>query len=469
MVPPEGADRDTYVATVAQVLIPSSDTKGEGEYFVDKGRDALTGMIHMLLARVNDRLSDDPRRYEGMPEQWVGKEASLPMLVDWWAHALYDVGNEPEPPGGFDNERAPATKDTLGAWIRTLCDEINPETRNPDSDGLKRGTTARGFGSLSQLVNMADRERSGVIGTMDKSLLPFKNAAVKERTESSDFTPDDLRGIQDENGEWKPVTLYICVNQAEAAAFATLTALLYELLSRSLLSYGPNSFNPRTRRQLGPFAVGFMMDEFAKLPRIPAVLEGPDIGRSMGVFYALISQDYGQIEKKYSAADVRVINTVTSVKHILPQNEPTTIKAIIEMVGKTTIRRGAHSFSEGMGKNIETFKWNRSDTMEETDFLRQEEVAAMKTGTHIVLVQGFMNRPMHLNTPLFFEDPAIAKKVWSRGKGPVATETLPRHIGAAKIAAWNKANDDRGRKAKKNYEAVSEMSLATGESVAELS
>src|SRR3546814_21010127 len=77
----------------------------------------------------------------------------------------------------------------------------------------------------------------------------------------------DLRGMRDvDTGEWLPVTLYICVNQAEAQAFANITALLYEVLSRDFLSYGPGEKDKRGRT-MGPKTICFMMDEFATLPK----------------------------------------------------------------------------------------------------------------------------------------------------------------------------------------------------------
>lgn len=469
MVPQPGPDRDTYVSTVANVLVPSSkEGKGENDYFSNKGRDAITGMIHMLLARVNDRAADDKLRYDGMPRRWVGKEASLGMLADWISYAQFAAsGDTSESPEGFPNAAASSDedKDKIGSWLRAICEEINPETK---LGGDTRGTTARGFASLSQLVTMADRERSGVLGTMDQALLPFKNESVQQRTESSDFTPDDMRGIQGADGTWKPVTLYICVNQAEADAFATITALLYEILSRSLLTYKQDSYNPRTKRQLGPYVVCFALDEFSKLPRISAVLEGPDTGRSMGVSYMLVAQSYGQIEKVYSTADVQVMNTVTSVKHILPQNEATTIKAITEMVGKTTIRRPAHSFTEGVGKDVNAFKWNRSDTMEETDFLRQQEIVAMPQGTHILIVQGFNNRPMRLTTTLFFNDPKVAAKVRSRGVGPIATMVLPKHVRAARLKEYEQDMHDKELLADDRYATAAISSVRLDTDVREL-
>ena len=462
MVPAPGPDRDTYVSTVANALIPRRDAGKGDEYFADKGRDALTGMIHMILARVNDREPDDPKRYQGMPGKWHGKEASLGMLADWIAYSQFAATDEkPESDKAANGQE----QDRIGVWIRRLCEEINPETR---IDGNLKGTTARGFGSLSQLIAMADRERSGVLGTMDQALLPFKNESVQQRTESSDFTPDDLRGIRDPDGTWKPVTLYICVNQAEADAFSTITGLLYEVLNRSLLSYAPESYNPRTRRQLGPFPVCFGLDEWSKLPRLQSILDGPAISRSMGVSYMLVAQSYGQIEQRYSKADVQTINNVTSVKFVLPQNEVETIRQVIAMVGKTTIRRSNLSFQEGVGTRATPFGWNRSDQAEETDFLRQEEVVAMPQGTHIALVQEFNNRPMRLDTPLFFKDPAMLAKVRSRKKGPIATEVLPRHVRRARIKAFLSNLADRDSTLKARFAAAQERSITVSRDIENL-
>src|SRR3546814_16529556 len=102
---------------------------------------------------------------------------------------------------------------------------------------------------------------------MDQALLPFKNKAVKERTSACDFTSMDLRGMRDvDTGEWLPVTLYICVNQAEAQAFAHINALLYEVLRRDFLSSGPGAKEHRGRT-MGTKHICFLKAEFARKDR----------------------------------------------------------------------------------------------------------------------------------------------------------------------------------------------------------
>jgi type IV secretion system protein VirD4 len=427
LVPPPGPDRDTFIDAVARTLIPEKG-KGGDSYFQDKGRAAVTGFIHYIVAKVGD--AGD---YTGLPERWRGHEPSIPMMADWIATNQFDAtgdgGGEEVGQDDMDVD-APAGGDQggdkLGQWLRKISTAVRPSPTNPN----EKGKSERAFMELSSLVNMADKERSGVLGTMDQGLLPFKNSAVKERTSACDFTPDDMRGMMDpKTKEFKPITLYICVNQAEAQAFANITALLYEVLSRTLLSYGPNETNDKSGRKLGPHPTCLMLDEFAKLPKVEAVMTGPDLGRSKKTSYFLIAQAFGQIEKIYSKEDVSIIVSTTGVKHILAQNDPESVEKIQKMVGQTTIRDRSQSGTEGLSKQSNPLAKSISEQTSGVNFLRNEDISAIKPGKNMILAQNFMNRPMLLDTPMFFKDAEMVKKVYPMGR--VAKGTHPMEPGVA--------------------------------------
>lgn len=423
LVPPAGtAERDTYLDAVAKVLIPEG--KGGGDkYFVDKGRDCLTGFMHYLVSHINDHKNTD-----GVPTQWHGYEASFPLLVDWIADAQYEAGKVAE----RKNAEAAAAKqlpnaDGMKIFLGNLAEQIKANNYSE-----------RAFTSLSPLIDMADKERSGVLGTMDQALLPFKNKAVKERTCACDFTSMDLRGMKDpETGEWLPVTLYICVNQAEAQAFANITALLYEVLSRDFLSYGPGEIDKRGRK-MGPKTICFMMDEFAKLPKSETVLTGPDLGRSKKVSYWLIFQARSQIIKTYSKEDGTTIDSTCGVTVLLSQNDPETAAHYVKTVGKTTVLKESYSRNAGLSKSANPFARNQSISTEGVDFLRSEDITAMEPGTHLILPQNFLNRPMKVRSPFFFEDEGMLAKVFNprTGKGPKPANPLPEEIRVARYVEW---------------------------------
>lgn len=417
LIPPrDTAERDTYLDAIANVLSPGGDKGGKNDYFEQKGRAALVGFLHYICSKVNDC-----QNRSGLPAQWQDSrsEACVPMLIDLINEGLIQASNEND----RKKEEAQANNgfyqgDALADWLKAVVKECIAEGYNP-----------RAATEITPLISMAPNERSGILGTMDKAFLPFKNAAVRERTSKCDFAPSDLRGMIDPvDGEMKPVSLYVCVNQAEAAAFATITSLMYEVLSREYLAYGPGETN-RNQVKLGPYPVCFMLDEFAKLPRIEAVMTGPDLGRSKKTYYCLVAQSDAQIGKLYSKEDQQIIYATTAVKYILPQNDKDTIQLVSQMVGPTTIRKSSRSRSRG-GDFKEWGKSNESIGLEKADFIRPGDVSAMKPGTHILVCQGFMSRPYFLKSQFFFKDPIMIQKVYNprNGLGPRPAAPMPAHI-----------------------------------------
>lgn len=427
LTPPAGtAERDTYLDAVANVMSPSAKGGGKSDYFEEKGRAAMVGFLHYICSKVNDA-----RDYSGLPEEWNGREACIPMIIDMINEGLIRASQENDRKkeeaaagGGFHQG------DALSDWLKAIVAECRENHYNP-----------RAATEITPLISMAPNERSGIMGTMDKAFIPFKNAAVRERTMSCDFVPADLRGIVDpRTGEMKPVTLYVCVNQAEAAAFATITSLLYEVFSREFLAYGPGDIN-RNNVELGPYPVCFMLDEFAKLPRIEAVMTGPDLGRSKKTYYCLVAQSDAQIGKLYSKEDQQIMYATTAVKYILPQNDKDTVGLVKSMVGPTTIKKNNKSMSRG-GDMKEWGKSNISIAYEKVDFIRDGDVSGMKPGTHMLICQGFMNRPFWMDSVFYFKDPHIAPKVRARGHGPMPAPPLPEFIRQQRVEEWKRDNPD---------------------------
>lgn len=421
LLPPAGtAERDTYLDAIANVLSPGGGSAGKSDYFEQKGRASLVGFLHYICSKIVDHGNKD-----GLPLQWQNvDEPCIPMIIDMINEGLRRAADENDAKkeeaaksGGFHQG------DALSDWLKAIVKECMDHDYNP-----------RAATEITPLISMAPNERSGILGTMDKAFIPFKNAAVRERTASCDFVPADLRGMIDPvDGEMKPVTLYVCVNQAEAAAFATITSLLYEVLSREFLAYGPKETN-KNGVTLGPYPVCFMLDEFAKLPKIESVMTGPDLGRSKKTYYCLVAQSDSQIGKIYSKEDQQIIYATTAVKFVLPQNDEGTITLIQKMVGDTTIKRS--SFSKSRGADFKEWgKKNESIALEKVAFIRPGDISSMKLGTHMLICQGFMSRPYILKSTAFYLEPSILAKAWNprTGIGPAAAPPMPEHFRQKRI------------------------------------
>ena len=411
IIPPPGGQRDTLIDSLAKTLVAEKNGKGD-DYFQQQGRAALVGLLHFLIAKINDRT--DEGRYENLPKKWHGMSASMPMLVDWLMESQLAAGDQ----GG---------EDPLKPYFQSLVQESR-DNGYPD----------RVVRELQPLINMADKERSGVLGTMGAGLQPFKNAAVVERTCTSDFTPSDLRGIITRKAQkrlgiegtprtkaqwseivdklrpedWRPVTVMACINQVDAPAFESITALFFELCSKTLLAYGPGEDTALGIR-LGPYPVVFVMDEMVKMARCDAVMDGPDLGRSKKCSYIFVAQAIDQFERKYSKEQKNTIMSTAAVRYLLAQNDASTIQEMAKVVGTTTGSRKSTSRQVGMSKNSNPFAGNQSENLDKLELINQNTLAQMKPGTHMLIVQNFLPRPVILDSPMYFLDPILSKRAFN--------------------------------------------------------
>lgn len=441
IVPPDGPGRETFVDTISRTLVPAKDTGDT--FFPDKGRAALIGFTHWLICAINDD-RDNPRRWIecDLPERWHGKQASFGMLVEWIVYAQIAAKKRAR-------EQGEQNTNPISAWIQSLVDTAIEKDFHP-----------RCISELSPMIDQADKERSGVLSTVDQALIPFKNAAVAQRTSRSDFVPADMCGrikpsvlehlavsypetreewdaiaphLTDPDA-WEPVTVFLCLNQSDAPAFAQVSALFFEVLSLERLSFGPGE-RTRSGAIMGPFPTTFLMDELVKFGKCDAVVNGPDLGRSKKCIYVLIAQDRAQIEVRYSAQQAKIIMSTCAVHCVLPQNSPETIKGIVEMVGKTMVKKTNITRNVGLSKSANPFAGNQSESVEAADLLNTSTLARMKKGEMIVLCQNFMSRPIQSKTARYFSDRYLSSVTRNprTGLGPEPAPFLPK--------AWTDALD----------------------------
>jgi type IV secretory pathway TraG/TraD family ATPase VirD4 len=441
-IPTPGPKRDLYIERLAAVLCP--DPQGGGDKFwTSKARAAMIGLVHYIVAK--SEIGQDPNFPDidesGIPLIWHGKEASFPMMVDWFTEAQNSLDDDGEDPMRqiFKNAIEDAKIMNSAYQARFGAELMN-----------------RAVAELTDLMNAPDKTRGSILATLNEALNPFKNEAVRQRTSSSSFSFNELRGAPKpeprarEEGkrkaakakgqvynprytpdEWEPITIYISINAEDAKAFATITGIFVDSANAYLVANGPNSIDDRGN-QLGPNDFFFLLDETPTLPKLSTVIDGPAVGRSKRVSYAIVGQDFAQIETRYSKAEVETMKSTTAVKVILSQNNETAARSISAMAGSMTYKKASYAKKDhgdpitkflGFKKEIIT-----GENWEKRDFIDASFVMSMPRGKHIVLVQNFMNRPILSDTPRFFEEPSIGKRVYNlrTGSGPKPALPMPR-------------------------------------------
>ena len=328
-IPAPGPARDMYVDSMCNVLV--EDPKGGADpHWSKTGRAALTGFIHFIVskcekARANDyfigrvyegKLDDEDKKVlEGyylemndpmavralqnlrsdsinidnylpigtwalLPEKWIGHEACIAMILEWITEAQIKQSQEIKRRMDEGDQMA-AMADPMRDLLEAAIDEAR-----------KFGYSARSIVELSQLSSMPDKERGSVLSTAFAGIGIFKNSAVVARTSFSDINFKDLRGLKDPiTGEFKPISVYLSVNQVDARALSVISGTFIDLMSSYLIANPPN-FNNSTDGKMGPFACLFVMDEFPTMPKLKAVIDGPAVGRGENTVKTIWKQLY---------------------------------------------------------------------------------------------------------------------------------------------------------------------------------
>ena len=442
-LPAPGPDRDMYVDSMCNILV--EDPKGGADpHWSKTGRVALTGFIHFIAskcerARANDYFigrvyegkldEEDKRVLEGyylemrdpmsaraiqdlhndtltidnylpigtwslLPEKWIGHESCLAMILEWITESQIKQSQE--------IKRRLDEGDQMAAMadpMRDMLEEAIDEAR-------KFGYSPRCIVELSQLSSMPDKERGSVLSTGFSGIGIFKNSAVVSRTSFSDLHFKDLRGMKDPiTGEWKPISVYLSVNQVDARALGVISGTFIELMSSYLIA-NPPKFQNKTDGQMGPFPTLFVLDEFPQMPKLKAIIDGPAVGRGQKVSYLLIGQDLGQISGKYGKDDLETVISTTACKVILSQNNEQTAQRFSKMIGNKTVQTTSFSKNEGLSfqKGSNPFSKNVSYQLQGTSVISTTQLLSLPMLKQVVLMQGFIDRPIMADAPRFYLD-----------------------------------------------------------------
>ena len=176
----------------------------------------------------------------------------------------------------------------------------------------------------------------------------------------------------------------------------------------------PDQYNNGIK--MGPYPVIFMLDEMPKMQKLQAVIQGPDIGRGCKVSYVIIGQDIHQIAEKYGRDAADTIISTTAAKIVMRQNDLETAKR----------------FSEMMGDKIEIKTENDKEIKKSSPLYTPMDIMKLPEGKHLVIYQGFYNRPIEAEQARYFLNKSdVEKKLFAKTQmgesSPLPDFLIPSH------------------------------------------
>ena len=462
-VPFETEQRDLYVDTICKVLVPDAQGSADPHWSIT-GRAGLSGMVQYIISKIERAKADDyfyarlqsgefnqedanvlleyylsmssnPNAYAAMgllqrgelntmnyvhvgtwkniPDAWVGREASLAMILDWLNAAQLANAAEME-------ERR-----KQGDQMVALADPMKDVLEDAVNEAVEFAYAHRAVLELTQLANTPDKERGSILSTIMAGLGVFRNAAVRNRTSHSDFHFEDLRGMVDpRDGKVKPVSVYLSINMVDAQALNPITGIFIELMSNYLLVNTPNITNA-SGKKMGPYPVLFLLDEMPKMQKLDAIIQGPDLGRGQQVSYLIIGQDIHQIREKYGEDAAATIISTTAAKIVMRQNDPETAERFSKMIGDE-IKKETKKDKDGK----ETV-----ETKAPKPLYSPMDIMTLETGKQLIIYQGWYHRPIEASQePYYLDKTPIQKRILSKLKmgesAPMPEFLVPTHCRA---------------------------------------
>lgn len=438
-LPPLHAGREGYIDDLIYFLIPDGPT-GTDPYWVKAGRGCLTGLTGYLtgkveqakandyfLARIEDNALDDEDyrvllsyylsmrdfpevahaielarqkkitkesylpigKWSIIPPSWrQGQDACFAMLLDVINNSQVQINKQLKQRIAEGDQTALMTD----SW-KELLDEIVLET-------AYYGYGRRTLLELNQVLGLPDKQRASVISMALSGINIFKNAAVRARTSLNDFNYEQFRGIKDEKtGTYKPVTIYMSVPFEDLNSSVQISTLFINMATAYLMDKGPNE------KDVGPFPMGFILDEFHHMPSLQSIADGIVFGRSKQNMFMVVVQDWHQISAQYSEGKMHIIVSSVAAKIIKRQNNPETRNLMTK--GMEQLTKVVHSYKEKVNLlSIGPFVRTHSIKTISDSVVGGSGILKLANDKALVLYAGHLNRPINnVETPLFFKKP----------------------------------------------------------------
>jgi type IV secretion system protein VirD4 len=311
-----------------------------------------------------------------LPEQefWQNEARSLLLGVILYLFAV------PEKPCSFGEVVRTMRSDDVVYSLAVVLDTIGKKI-HPVS-----------YMNIAAFLQKADKERSGVVSTMNSALELWANPLIDTATASSDF---DLQQMK------KQLTSVFCaVTPDNLQRLEPLLKVFYQQASDFL-----------TRKMPGkdePYGVLFMMDEFPTLGEMKQFQSGIAYFRGYKVKLFLIVQDTQQLKGIYEEAGMNSFLSNSYYRITFSANNMETAKLISDLIGTKTVKQYSQNVPKFMDMDPKARSKNESET--QRALLMPQEVIGLPRDEQIILVES--NPPMKVKKIFYYQDPFFVSRVY---------------------------------------------------------
>lgn len=245
--------------------------------------------------------------------------------------------------------------------------------------------------NIASFLQKADKERSGVVSTLNSALELWANPLIDTTTASSDF---DLQTLKK-----RKQSVYVGVTPDNLQRLEPLLKVFYQQATDFMTRQMPKKDEP--------FGVMFMLDEFPSLGEMPQFQVGIAYFRGFRVKLFLIVQDTQQLKGIYEEAGMNSFLSNSYYRVTYSANNIETANMISQLVGNKTVTQESHNKPKFVDFNPGSRTMQVSET--QRALLLPQEVIQLPRDEQIILVESFP--PIKCKKIFYYKDAFFKKRL----------------------------------------------------------
>jgi type IV secretion system protein VirD4 len=261
--------------------------------------------------------------------------------------------------------------------------------------------------NIAAFLQKADKERSGVISTMNSSLELWANPLIDAATASSDFNIMEFKK--------KKTTVFVGLTPDNIQRLQKLMQVFYqqatEFLSRKM---------PDMKEE--PYGVMFLLDEFPTLGKMDTFKAGIAYFRGYRVRLFLIIQDTQQLKGTYEDAGMNSFLSNSTFRITFAANNYETANLISQLCGNKTVEQTSYNKPIFFDLNVATR--TQSVSKVQRALLLPQEVITLPRDDQIVLIESFP--PIRSKKIKYYQDSFFTRRLLPPTFVPTQTPFNPK-------------------------------------------
>lgn len=263
----------------------------------------------------------------------------------------------------------PTKVKSFGEVVRTMRSDDVIYNLAVVLDTLGEAIHPVGYMNLVAFLQKADKERSGVISTLNSSLELWANPLIDTATASSDFNVMEFKR--------KKTTVFVGLTPDNIQRLQKLMQVFYQQATEFLSRKMPDKSEP--------YGVMFLMDEFPTLGKMEQFKAGIAYFRGYRVRLFLIIQDTQQLKGTYEEAGMNSFLSNSTYRITFAANNYETANLISQLCGNKTVEQTSYNKPLFFDLNISTRTQNVSKV--QRALLLPQEVIQLPRDEQIVLIE----------------------------------------------------------------------------------